>query len=237
LSVVGRHIVALGGGGLGMAPGDRLLDDFVLRLTGRDRPRICFLPTAGGDAISYPAAFYDAFADRTVASWLPLFNRRPADPPEKLLDQDVIWVGGGNTANLLAIWRLHGVDRLLREAWRRGVVLAGVSAGAICWFSHGVTDSFGPKLAALDGGLGLIAGSFCPHYDTEPLRRPRYAELLRDGLPGGWAADDGAAVHFVDGELSEVVASRPGAGGYRVELRDGEVVETPLATRQLGEGG
>jgi len=231
-----RQIVAIGGGGLGLAGADRLLDDFVLSLTGREEPRICFLPTAGGDALTYVAAFYDAFADRARASWLPLFNRRPTDPPEKLLEQDAIWVGGGNTANMLMVWRLHGVDRLLRQAWQQGIVLAGASAGAICWFSHGVTDSFGPELAPLDGGLGLIEGSFCPHYDGEQRRRSRYAELLRDGLPAGWAADDGAAMHFVDGAIAEVVTARAGAAAYRVELRDGQVVETPLHVRTLGAG-
>ncbi len=229
-----RHIVAIGGGGLGVDAGeDRLLDDFVLSLTPHDRPRVCFVPTAGGDALGWVATFYDAFAGRARPTWLPLFNRRPADPPEKLLDQDVIWVGGGNTANMLAIWRLHGVDELLCEAWQRGIVLAGVSAGAICWFSHGVTDLFGPHLDALDGGLGLIDGSFCPHLDGEPRRRPRLRELLLEGLPGGWAADDGAALHFLGGEPVEAVASRPGATVYRVDARDGEVVETALPTRLL----
>ena len=228
-----RHVVAIGGGGLALNPGDRLLDDYVLSLTGRDNPRICFLPTAGGDSAGWPGIFYDAFADRARPTWLPLFNRRVDRPPELLLEQDVIWVGGGNTLNMLAIWRIHGVDRILRQAWERGTVLAGVSAGAICWFSHGVTDSFGPQLGPLEGGLGLIEGSFCPHYDGEALRRPRYAELIREGLPAGWAADDGAAVHFAGTDLAEAVSARPGARAFRVELRDGEVVETPLPTRTL----
>lgn len=216
-----------------MNPGDRLLDDFVLSLTGRDRPGIAFLPTAGGDSPTYPGVFYDAFADRARPTWVPLFTRRPDRPPELLLEQDAIWVGGGNTLNMLAIWRIHGVDRILREAWQRGVVLAGVSAGAICWFSHGVTDSLGPELGPLEGGLGLVEGSFCPHYDGEALRRPRYAELVRAGLPAGWAADDGAAIHFSGTEPVEAVSSRAGARAYRVELRDGAVVETPLPTRSL----
>ena len=233
MATTDRHIVAIGGGGLGFGPGDRQLDDYVLSLTGRDNPRIAFLPTAGGDSPTYPGAFYDAFADRTRPTWLPLFNRRPDRPPELLLEQDVIWVGGGNTLNMLAIWRIHGVDRILRDAWERGIVLAGVSAGAICWFTHGVTDSFGPQLGPLEGGLGLIEGSFCPHYDGEALRRPRYAELLRDGLPGGWAADDGAAIHFAGTDVAEAISARPGATVYRVELRDGEVAERPLPMRSL----
>ena len=229
-----RHVVAMGGGGFSQEPDNPLLDDFVLGLTGAERPRICFLPTPSGDDRGYVANFYDAFVERARPSWLPLFNRRDADLRAHLFAQDVIYVGGGNTANMLAIWRVHGVDAILREAWERGIVLAGLSAGAICWFSHGVTDSFGLDLGPLEGGLGLVEGSFCPHYDGEALRRPRYHDLVRDGLPAGWAADDGAAVHFQGAEPAEAVASRRHARAYRVELVDGSVVERELPTRYLG---
>ncbi|NUT56906.1 MAG: peptidase E, partial [Thermoleophilia bacterium] len=138
--------------------------------------------------------------------------------------------GGGNTANLLAIWRVHGVDRALREVWERGGVLGGWSAGGICWFEDGVTDSFGPQLRPLGDGLGFLSGSFCPHYDGEPERRPTYTRLVRDGaLPPGLAADDDAALHFEGTELVEVVSQREGARGYEV-TPDGE---EPLETRQL----
>ncbi|HEY5436879.1 MAG TPA: peptidase E, partial [Candidatus Limnocylindrales bacterium] len=190
------RIVAMGGGGFSEEPDNPLLDAFLLSLTGRSRPRVCFLPTASGDAPGYVARFLDAFAARAEATWLPLLAPRHADARDLLLEQDVIYVGGGNTANMLATWRTHGVDGVLHDAWRRGIVLAGLSAGAMCWFSHGVTDSFGTDLAPLTGALSFITGSFCPHYDSEALRRPRYHELVAAGLPGGWGCDDGAALVF-----------------------------------------
>jgi peptidase E len=150
-----------------------------------------------------------------------------------LADQDVIYVGGGNTANMLAIWRAHGIDRILKDAWLDGVVMTGVSAGMLCWFRGGVTDSFG-GLDALNDGLGLIDATACPHYDGEAERRPTYHRLVLEGLPGGFAADDGAALYFRGTELVEVVSSRPGAGAYRVELVDGRAVESRLDVRYLG---
>lgn len=152
---------------------------------------------------------------------------------EHLLAQDAIFVSGGNTANMLAVWRVHGVDAALREAWDEGIVLAGPSAGAICWFECGVTDSFGPELAPLEAALGFLAGSFCPHYDGEPERRPTYRRLVGAGFPAGIAADDGVGVRYAGTELAEVVAEREGATAYSVELVDSEVVETPFPARLL----
>ena len=153
-----------------------------------------------------------------------------------LLGQDVVYVGGGNTMNMLAVWRIHGVDRILRAAYEAGIVMAGLSAGSLCWFEGGTTDSFGPDLAPIHDGLGFIAGSHCPHYDGEPGRRPLYQRLVAEGgLPAGYAADDGAALVFRDGALHAVVASRPAARGYRVEPGpDGTAIETELETRYLG---
>ena len=234
------HIVALGGGGFSMRGAYTGLDHFILTLTRRQRPRVCFIPTASADSPPYIARFYRAFSDRCVPTDLTLFDppalpRRPpltSDLADFVGAQDVFYVGGGNTAHLLALWRLHGVDRLLREAWMRGAVLAGISAGMICWFEAGVTDSFG-GLEALADGLGLLAGSACPHYDGEPERRGRYQQLVSAGLPAGYAADDDAALHFTGNELIEVVSDRPDAAAYRVE-RDGEnVVETRLPARRL----
>ena len=232
-------IVAMGGGGFSMEPDNPLLDDHVLSLAragrGRDRPRVCFLPTASGDADGYVARFYAAFARRSEASHLALFNRSVHDLETFLLEQDVIYVGGGNTANMLAVWRLHGVDALLRRAWLGGTVLTGLSAGSLCWFEGGTTDSFG-GLAALRDGLGLLPGSHSPHYDGEPGRRPAYHGYVADGsLPGGYAADDGAALVFRGPTLHEVIASRPAARGYQVRREgDGTVTETALETRYLG---
>jgi dipeptidase E len=238
--VTDRIVVAMGGGGFSMEPDNQLLDDHILDVAranrGRARPRICFLATASGDAPTYIANFYAAFARRADATHLGLFTRTVVDIDAFLLDQDVIYVGGGNTANMLAIWRLHGVDRALRGALEAGVVLAGLSAGSVCWFESGTTDSFGKALVALSGGLAFVAGSHSPHYDTEPTRRPTYQRLVAEGsLPAGHAADDGAALVFRNQRLVEVVASRPAARAYRVERGpDGKATETVIDTRYLG---
>jgi dipeptidase E len=228
------RIVAIGGGPLD-EPNVGPLIRFLIELTGKRRPRVLFLPTATGDVPSYAMSFYATFALIAEASHLDLFDRRTDDLRPAILEQDLIFVGGGNTANLLAIWRVHGLDALLREAWETGVVLSGVSAGANCWFESSVTDSFGP-LAALPTGLGLLSGSFCPHFDGEPLRRPRFHELIGSGgLPAGYAADEEAAIVFEGRSLAEVVAGRRGAAGYRVE-RDGDGVrEQRLEARYLGD--
>ncbi len=233
-----RRIVALGGGGFSMEPDNPLLDDYILGLTGRARPRVCFVPTASGDADGYVARFYRAFARRgCLATHLPLFQREAADLRAVILDQDAVYVGGGNTVNMLAIWRAHGLDRVLREAWEAGVVLCGISAGALCWFEAGITDSFGPDLAPLRDGLAFLPGSHCPHYDGEPRRRPTYHRCVAEGLPAGVAADDGCALHFEGTTLVDVVASRPAARAYRVERSDRDgVTETPLPARFLGYG-
>ena len=232
-----RRIVAMGGGGFSMEPDNPLLDDFVLSLARRTPARVCFVATASGDAPVYVADFYRAFAGRgCVASDIGLFDRRIADLRAHVLAQDVVYVGGGNTASLLAVWRAHGLDRVLTEAWHAGVVLAGVSAGMNCWFEQSTTDSFAPdELAALDDGLGLLPGSACPHYDGEELRRPTYRRLVSDGvLREGWAADDGAALVFAGTDLEEVVASRPDAAAYRVERSAAGVDERRVEARYLG---
>lgn len=212
-----------------MADNESPLDAFFLSLSAVDHPRVCFVPTPAGDSDRAIAAFFEAFSARDCEpSCLRLFGA-PTEPADHLARQDVIYVSGGNTANALAVWRLHGIDRALRDAWKRGAVLGGVSAGANCWFECSVTDSFGPKLAPLEDGLAVLPGSFCPHYDGEALRRPVYRKLVGEGFLPGYAADDGAAVHFVGTELREVVASRPGARAYRVE-NDSEI---PIEPRML----
>lgn len=223
-------ILALGGGGWMMEPGNPRLDDHLLALTGVDRPRIALVPTASADSADVIARFYEAFAAKARPTHLPLFRRDR--PVELLLEQDAVFVSGGNTANLLAIWRVHGVDRVLRECWERGIVLSGISAGSLCWFEGGVTDSFGPELAPLNDGLGLLPGSHCPHYDGEARRRPVYTARVADGsLPPGVAADDGVGLVYRGRELVEVVSSRPHAGAWRVNA-DG--VHEPLPVRLLG---
>jgi len=218
----------MGGGGFAADPRSPL-DELMLSLAAVPRPRVCFVPTAAGDSDRAVAAFFEAFSKRDCEpSCLRLFGI-PDRPVEHLASADVIYVSGGNTANALAIWRLHGVDVGLREAWERGAVLGGVSAGANCWFECCVTDSFGRELDPLHDGLGFLPGSFCPHYDGEELRRPRYRSLVDGGFPAGYAADDDVAFHFEGIELREVVSARTGACGYRVEPGD----ETPIASRML----
>jgi dipeptidase E len=224
------HVLAMGGGGFLMPEAGEALDRYALELTGVSTPRVCWLGTAGGDSEAYAAKFCSAFRlPLAHASVLSLFRRDDTDLRDRILSQHVVYVGGGNTANLLAIWRAHGLDVILREAWSSGAVLCGVSAGALCWFEEGVTDSFGP-LAALKGCLGFLRGSFCPHYDGEPQRRPTFTRLVASGaLAPGLAADDGAAAHFIGGKLNTVISARPGATVVRVNRsRSGEVIEERL---------
>jgi peptidase E len=225
----------MGGGGFSSEPDNTLLDDFILGLTGRVRPRVCFLPTASGDSKGYVDAFYAAFpAERAEATHLPLFRREVPDLASFVRRQDVVYVGGGNTANMLAVWRIHGLDAILREAWALGIVLCGVSAGGMCWFEAGLTDSFGLRLQPLHDGLGMLAGSFCPHYDSEVGRRAAYQSAIATGLCEGYAADDGVALHYVDGQLREVVSSRPGARAYRVSKAHSGVVVVERRAWYLG---
>lgn len=216
-----QHILAAGGRTLGTP-----VDDFVLGLA-RGR-RVCVVPTANMEPDAGLVLFYDAFGGKAECSRL-LFNPwPPSELREFTLAQDVLVVPGGNTANMLAVWRVHGFDRIVREAWEQGVVLYGWSAGMICWFEAGVTDSFGPQLETMDC-LGFLPGSACPHYDGEELRRPRYRELVAGSFPPGWAADDGVALHFEATELAEVVTIRPEGRAYRVEPGS----ETPVHARLL----
>jgi peptidase E len=230
-----QRILAIGGVTLGAASTDWPLHQYLLDLTGQARPRICMLATAAGENPAGIASFYATFARQAEATHLDLFGRTVADIEDFLLEQDVIYVGGGNTANMLAIWRVHGVDKAIRAAWERGVVLAGWSAGAICWFEGGLTDSFGPDLGPLKDGMKLLSGTFCPHYDSESLRRPRYEELVGSGQLGdGFAADDGVGLLFEGRNFSEAVASLPGQHAYRVERRRGNAAEeTQIRARLL----
>jgi peptidase E len=217
---VNQQILGLGGGG-DSPEQTRALLAHAFSLTGRERPRVLHVPTAVGDADSGVVAFYERCAGLGELAHLKFHPWPPGGLRELALSQDAIFVGGGSTANMLAIWRVHGFDEILREAWEAGVVLFGWSAGMICWFEAGVTDSFRPGLDGMRDGLGFLAGSACPHYDGEALRRPRYRELVESGFPEGVAADDGVGLHYVGTELREVVTCRPGAAAYRV-TRDGE---------------
>ena len=237
-STLRRPIMVVGGGAFGLDTRDGALEDHWLALArsinGRDRPRVCLIATATGDDGSVVDHFDDVFGEAAETSHLALFDRTVEDIDGFLLAQDAIYVAGGNTASMLAVWGAHGVDGALRRAHEAGVLLAGRSAGGLCWFEGGTTDSFGPRLAALTVGLGLIPGSHCPHYDGELERRPTYHAMIERGeLPGGIAVDDFAAAVFDGPELVEVVAAREGPTAYRVERSSGGVIETSLPVRVL----
>ena len=231
-----RQIVAFGGGGFSMESGNPLLDDYVLSLAGGDHPRVCFLPTASGDADHYVVRFYRAFdPTRCVPSHISLFRREqgPGDLRRHLLSQDLIYVGGGSVVSLLGAWRGHGIDEMLAEAWGAGVVLCGLSAGSLCWFGEAVSAFHGaPRRVE---GLGLLPFSNCVHYEREGGRRDAYHEFVRRGMRPGYAAEDGAALHFTGESLHRVVASRRSARGYRVDRVGDRVVEMQIATAYLGD--
>jgi peptidase E len=229
-----RRIIGIGGAVLAPDSGNFKLERYILDVSGAARPRVVFVPTASGDDVGYVARFYEAYARFGIElDVLRFFRRTPDDLREFLFGFDVVHVGGGNTRSMLAVWRHWGFDAVVKEAWERGILLCGSSAGSICWFEQGLTDSVGGDLTAMEG-LGFLPGSNCPHYDGEADRRPVYRKLVADGtLAAGFACDDGAGVQFADGTLQRVIASRPNARAYRVEPIEGSVRETPLDTHVL----
>ncbi|QSO52500.1 peptidase E [Alicyclobacillus curvatus] len=231
-----RQIIAMGGGGFSMEPDNHLLDLYVLKQTNNTRPKVCFLPTASGDADSYVAKFRNAFEQYSChPSHLSLFRLPTTDLESYILEQDVIYVGGGNTKSMLALWREWGLDVILRKAWEQGVILAGVSAGSICWFEEGLTDSYGDELKPVKC-LGLLNGSNCPHYDGEPQRRPAYQKYILSGkIQAGYAADDGVALHFVGTQFEKAVSSRLNSKAYYVRAISGEQLEQEIETTYLGQ--
>jgi peptidase E len=238
-----RQIIAIGGGGLAATDGYLLERYIVGRVVERwqiERPNVLFLPQAGGENSEYVVRFYRAFTSLNCRpTHLSLFTPHTAEIETLLLEQHLIYVGGGNTKSMLALWREWGLDHYLKRAYEQGIVLTGVSAGAICWFEHGVTDSIPGQLTALPG-LGFLPGSCTPHYDSEVLRRPTYQRMVSGReIPAGYAFDDGTAGHFVDETLLKVVSARPAARGYH--LKPGETptglpraVETTLPASYLG---
>jgi dipeptidase E len=232
------QIVALGGGGFSMERDSSLLDDYVLGLTQATRPRVCFLPTASGDADHYVVRFYRRFSPTCDASHLSLFRRDQGtdgvedDLATHLLSQDLIYVGGGNMLSMLGAWRAHGLDVILRKAWRRGIVMCGPSAGSLCWFDQALSAFHGaPRIVR---GLSLLPFSNCVHYDAEPERRAEYHRFVADGMRPGFAAEDGVALHFRGTSLERVVTSRPDGNAFFVEHDGTGVRETRLHGEFLG---
>jgi len=221
-----------------MERGNTLLDEYVLSLTRKQRPRVCFLPTASGDADHYIVRFYRAFdAARCEPSHISLFRREQAagDMHEQLLNSDLIYVGGGSVISLLGTWRAHGLDVTLRRAWERGVVLCGLSAGSLCWFAEAVTAFHSPAEAI--EGIGLLPWSNCVHYDAEPERCRAYRDLLAGGMVEGYAVEDGAALHFIGSRLAHVISSKPKARAFKMRKAGGRIVRSALSSQYLGEVG
>ncbi|HEX8752380.1 MAG TPA: peptidase E [Solirubrobacterales bacterium] len=232
-----RRILALGGHDFTSRPPDRAVCELLLRLAGErgaERPKICIVPTASGDTGELIGRFYAAFGERPCEpSDLSLFRlgRRPMALRDHLLAQDLIYVGGGSMVNLLAVWEAHDVASILSLAWRSGIVLAGQSAGAMCWFEAGVTKSSGRPLAA--AGLGLLPGSLCVHYNNEPERRAAYLAAVGEGMPDGYGLDDYAGLLWEGEAAPSALTARRGARAYRVRRREEGVAESPLPARFL----
>jgi dipeptidase E len=221
-------IIAIGGGGFLAEPRNLALEKYILEQTGKEQPSVLMIPTARGDDAEYVAKFHAACRELGARSQhLPFFHRTP-DVRALVLAQDAIFVGGGNTKSMLAVWREWGLPEVLKEAYDAGIVLGGQSAGAICWFEQGVTDSWADRLRPLDC-MGFLPGSCCPHYDGEVERRPAYHALVKSGeLKPGYAIEDTVAAHFSNGRLERVVSKKAGAKAYYVSIDGGAIRETPL---------
>lgn len=232
-SARGRNIIAIGGAGFLAEPRNYALEKYILDQTGKERPNVLMIPTARGDDAEYVAKFHAAFGELgATTGHLPLFHRTP-DVRSLVLAQDAVVVGGGNTKSMLAVWREWGLIEVLKEAYESGIVLGGQSAGAICWFEQGVTDSWAHRLRPLEC-MGLLPGSCCPHYDGEPERRPAYHALVQSGeLKPGYAIEDAVAAHFRNGRLECVVSKRSGAKAYSVSVDGSAIQETPLEVTLL----
>ncbi len=224
----------MGGGGFSMEPDNPKLDEYILKQCQKDRPKVCFLATASGDAEGYMDRFYAAFNEKQCEpSHLSLFKGHTNRIEEFVLQQDVIYVGGGNTRNMLVLWREWELDKMLLKAYQNGTILCGLSAGAICWFEEGLTDSVPTELNRL-ACLGILEGSNCPHFDGESERQKAYEDKVRSGeIKAGIACDDSVGLHFVDEKLEQVVASTSNSFAYRYWVEKGELQREKLTPIRL----
>jgi peptidase E len=219
-----EQIIAMGGGGFSMEPDDPRMDRYILAQTGLADPKVCFIPP--GPSADYIVRFYAALTQLPCRpSHLNLFNLPSTDLGSYILDKNVVYVGGGVTKSMLPVWREWGLDRILKLALSRGTILTGVSAGSMCWFEEGLTDSIPGTLTPLKC-LGFLPGSNCPHHDGEPRRPPAYRRLIAEGaMMQGYAIDDGVALHFVEGKLHRVLSTRPAGRAYHITAHDGRAVD------------
>lgn len=224
-----KQIIAMSSGGFSMQPANPILDYYVLNQSDKTNPKLCFLPTASGDDESYILKFYSFFSSlNCVPSYLSLFNPPTSDLEDFIMNKDIIYVGGGNTKNLLALWKEWNLHNILKKAYDSGIILAGLSAGAICWFEEGVTDSIPGELTKLEC-LGYLKGSSCPHYDYDKKRRPAFHRLLNSKeIQNGIAIDDGVALHYINDELYKVISSSYKSKAYKVTSDGDEIKEEVL---------
>ena len=220
-----RNIIAIGGGGFGGSPGQGIIEEYILNQTRKKRPKICFIPTATGDNEAYKVNFYSTFTKLNCEpTHLDFFKRTP-DLKKLILNQDVIFVGGGNTKSMLAVWKEWKLDKILKEAYRNGKVMSGVSAGAICWFQNGITDSWASELKIMPC-LNFVRGTCCPHYDEEPERKPFVKNLLdRKKVKKIYAVDGGVALHIKNEENFKSVVFRKTKSSYAVSLERKNLIE------------
>lgn len=232
-----RHVICIGGGCLNNHKDKLYIEKHLITLTGKSRPKVCYIPTADGDNRDGILTFYECFSTLDcIPTHLPLFHRSErtdtTDIPTFLLAQDLIYVGGGNTLSMIALWKAWNVDSALRQCYDSGKILCGVSAGSNCWFKNCTTDSYPGQLRAVEG-LGWLPYSHSPHYDKEETRRPTFHRLIKEGklAADGYAADDGAAIHYVNEELHEVLTWREKSSVYHVTLEEGEIKEQKVETK------
>lgn len=229
-----KQIIALGGGMFSMEPENGLLDKYLLNSVPVTKPKICFFGTASNDGKEYIDMFYKFFRQKDCYPTHIELTTPPEDLEKKILEQDIIHVGGGNTKLIMETWKRTGVDKIMRKAWNKGIVLSGMSAGAICWFQDGITNPSPGMLDRLEC-VGLLKGSFCPHYDDRPELRETFKTLIDDKTIGsGYGVEDGAALHFIGNELVRIVASRPGKTAFFVSKNKNTVTETKLDSIYLG---
>ncbi len=228
-----RQVIAIGGGGFRRVKNAFLMEQYLLKQSAEITPNICFIPTATGDLDEYVVDFYTVFTTLNCQpSHLSLF-KRTIDLEEHIAQQDIIFVGGGNTKSMLAVWRDWGLDDMLKTAYNRGTIMSGVSAGAICWFEQGLTDSWASELKLMPC-MNFIAGNCAPHYDEEPQRRPTTKRLLKNhAIDAMYGIEGGAALHFIDEQPHKTVRFKKNKHAYRVTLQDGVVQESPYELHDL----
>ncbi len=228
-----KHIIALGGGGFGRNNKTSMIEKYILSLSDNDCPRICFLPTASGDNDNYIVRFYSTFTPLNCIPTHIEFFKRTIDINNHIMNQDIVFVGGGNTKSMLAIWEDWGMNISLNDAYNNGVIMSGVSAGAICWFTHGITDSWDYKLQLLPC-LNLIKGTCCPHYDEEPSRIPYVKSLINEKkISNCFSIEGGSAMHFIDGEPYKNISFYKNKNSYNVFSQNNVIIEKPYPLLQL----